>query len=44
MVKPTLARQRLMDPSDIEQVVRKPRFKSRQFLEHLLARIRYGIL
>lgn len=42
MVKPTLARQRLMDPSDIEQVVRTPKFKSRQFLERLCARIRYG--
>ncbi|GLK58415.1 MULTISPECIES: glycosyltransferase family 25 protein [Azotobacter] len=42
MVKPTLARQRLMDPSDIEQVMRKPRFKSRQFLERLFARLRYG--
>ncbi|WP_349570652.1 glycosyltransferase family 25 protein [Azotobacter salinestris] len=41
MVKPTLARQRLMDMSDIEQVARKPKFKSRQFLERLLARIRY---
>ncbi|GAB3368551.1 hypothetical protein GCM10027514_00250 [Azotobacter armeniacus] len=42
MVRPILARQRLMDMSDIEQVARKPKFKSRQFLERLLARIRYG--
>lgn len=44
MVKPTLARQRLMDMSDIEKVVRKPKFKSRQFLERQVARFLYGYL
>lgn len=42
MVKPLLAQQRLMDVSDIEQVERKPKMKTRQALQRWLAILRYG--
>ncbi|MFL9814303.1 glycosyltransferase family 25 protein [Stutzerimonas sp. VN223-3] len=40
-VTPLLARQALNDMSDIEQVVRKPKLKTRQFLQRLWAGLRY---
>lgn len=42
MVRPMLVSQQLMDMSDIEQVVRKPKFRTRQWLQRLLANLRYG--
>ncbi|MEX6501453.1 glycosyltransferase family 25 protein [Pseudomonas zhanjiangensis] len=42
MVYPELARQRLMDVSDIEQVVRLPKLKTRQRLQRFIANLRYG--
>lgn len=42
MVKPLLARQRTMEMSDIEQVKRKPKRKTRLALERWLAKLRYG--
>ncbi|VXA97090.1 hypothetical protein PSEUDO8BK_10176 [Pseudomonas sp. 8BK] len=42
MVRPTLAYQRLFDMSDIEQVERQPKYKTRQMLQRCWARIRYG--
>ena len=42
MVRPTLAHQRLFDMSDIEQVERKPKYKTRQALRRWWARVRYG--
>lgn len=42
LVKPLLAQQRLMDISDIEQVERKPKLKTRQTVERWLALLRYG--
>ncbi|MGB4073770.1 glycosyltransferase family 25 protein [Pseudomonas sp.] len=42
MVRPTLAQQRLLDMSDIEQVERKPKHKTRQMLQRWWAKIRYG--
>ncbi|SEQ84343.1 Glycosyltransferase family 25 (LPS biosynthesis protein) [Pseudomonas cuatrocienegasensis] len=42
MVKPILANQRLFDMSDIEQVERHPKFKTRQAIRRCLAKIRYG--
>jgi glycosyl transferase family 25 len=44
LVRPLLARQSLMVMSDIEQVVRKPKLKTRQLLGRLAARLRYGLL
>lgn len=41
MVRPTLACQRQHDLSDIEQVARKPKFKTRQMLQRWLAMLRY---
>jgi glycosyl transferase family 25 len=42
MVRPLLAQQRLLDISDIEQVERKPKLKTRQALQRWLAMLRYG--
>jgi glycosyl transferase family 25 len=42
MVRPALAYQRLFDMSDIEQVERKPKYKTRQALRRWWARMRYG--
>lgn len=42
MVKPVLAQQRLLDVSDIEQVERKVKYRTRQALKRLLARVRYS--
>lgn len=42
MVRPTLAQQRLQDISDIEQVERKPKRKTRQALRRWWAELRYG--
>ncbi len=42
MVRPNLARQRLFDMSDIEQVERKPKYKTRQALQRWWAKMRYG--
>ena len=42
MVRPTLAYQRLFDMSDIEQVERRPKYKTRQMLQRWWARTRYG--
>ncbi len=42
MVRPVLVRQQLMDMSDIEQVVRKPKFRTRQWLQRMIANFRYG--
>jgi glycosyl transferase family 25 len=42
MVSPMLVRQQLMDMSDIEQVVRKPKIKTRLWLQRLIANLRYG--
>lgn len=42
MVRPVLARQRLFDMSDIEQVERKPKYKTRQALQRWWAKMRYG--
>jgi GR25 family glycosyltransferase involved in LPS biosynthesis len=42
MVRPPLAQQRLLDMSDIEQVERKPKHKTRQMLQRWWAKIRYG--
>lgn len=42
MVRPALAYQRLFDMSDIEQVERKPKYKTRQMLQRWWARMRYG--
>ncbi len=43
IVQPILARQSLMVMSDIEQVVRKPKLKTRQWVSRLAARLRYGV-
>ena len=42
-VQPELARQSLLVMSDIEQVVRKPKLKTRQLVARLAARLRYGV-
>lgn len=42
MVRPILAQQRLFDMSDIEQVERKPKYKTRRMLQRWWAKIRYG--
>lgn len=42
MVTPVLVHQQFMDVSDIEQVVRKRKLKTRQWLQRLFANIRYG--
>lgn len=42
MVRPILARQRLFDMSDIEQVERKPKLRTRQALQRWWALLRYG--
>lgn len=42
MVRPLLAQQRLLDLSDIEQVERKPKLKTRRLLQRWLALLRYG--
>jgi GR25 family glycosyltransferase involved in LPS biosynthesis len=42
MVKPTLAYQRLFDMSDIEQVERRPKLKTRQAIRRWWSVIRYG--
>lgn len=42
MVKPTLAYQRLFDISDIEQVERRPKLKTRQAIRRWWSIIRYG--
>lgn len=42
MVRPTLARQRLFDMSDIEQVERKPKLKTREAMQRWWALLRYG--
>ncbi|WP_422911126.1 glycosyltransferase family 25 protein [Pseudomonas sp. MAC6] len=42
VVRPILAQQRLLDMSDIEQVERKPKHKTRQTLQRWWAKLRYG--
>lgn len=42
MVKPDLAYQRFFDVSDIEQVERRPKLKTRRVLKRWFATLRYG--
>lgn len=42
MVRPALAKQRLMEMSDIEQVIRQPKLRTRQRWQRFIARLRYG--
>lgn len=42
MVKPDIAYQRLFDMSDIEQVERRPKLKTRRVIKRWLALLRYG--
>lgn len=42
MIRPVLAFQRMFDMSDIEQVARQPKRKTRQMLKRWLATLRYG--
>ena len=42
MVKPDLAYQRLFDMSDIEQVARRPKLKTRRAIKRWIATLRYG--
>lgn len=42
MIKPDLAYQRLFDISDIEQVERRPKLKTRRAIKRWFATLRYG--